>query len=77
LGFARRRVLIVEAKKEGDYFEVPVGKLQLKYSIQGLFRDSPNLRAAMEQVARYCQSRGIPFAAVSNGHQVVAFLATY
>ncbi len=25
LGFARRRVLIVEAKKEGDYFEVPVG----------------------------------------------------
>lgn len=76
LGFARRRILIVEAKKEGDYFEVPAGKQQLEYSIQGLFRDSSNLKAAMEQAAQYCQSRGVPFAAVSNGRQVVAFLAT-
>lgn len=76
LGYARRRVLIVEAKKEGDYFEVPAGKKQLEYSIQGLFRDAPNLKAAMEQAAQYCQSRGVPFAAVSNGHQMVAFLAT-
>jgi predicted type IV restriction endonuclease len=66
LGFARRRVLIVEAKKEGDYFEVPVGKQQLEYSIPGLFRDSPNLKGAMEQAAQYCQSRGVPFAAISN-----------
>ena len=30
----------------------------------------------MEQAAGYCQSRGVPYAAVSNGHQFVIFVAT-
>ena len=74
--FAPRRVLIVEAKKEGDYFELPAGRQALEYSINGLMRDYPNLRVAMEQAARYCQARGVPFAVVTNGHQLAAFLAT-
>src|SRR2546426_166969 len=71
---APRRVLIVEAKKEGDYFEVPAGKDRLEYSIPALMRDYPNLKAAIEQAAGYCQSRGVPFGVVSNGHQIVAFV---
>jgi len=72
---APRRILIVEAKKEGSYFELPAGKLRLEYSLPSLFRDNPNLKTAIEQAAGYCQSRGVPFGAVSNGHQIVAFIA--
>ncbi len=73
---APRRILIVEAKREGNYFEVPVGKDKLEYSLRSLMRDFPPLKAAIEQVSGYCQSRGIPFAVVCNGHQLVAFVAT-
>ncbi len=73
---ATRKVLIVEAKKEGDYFEVPAGKDRLEYSLSALMRDSPHLKAAIEQATSYCQSRGVPFGTVSNGHQIVAFVAT-
>jgi hypothetical protein len=74
---APRQILIVEAKKENNYFELPlVGKEQLEYSLVPLMRDYPNLSAAIKQVTGYCQSRGVPFAAVSNGHQLVVFVAT-
>jgi len=72
---APRRILIVEAKREGDYFELPAGKINLEYSLTSLLRDYPNLKAAIEQAAGYCQKRGVPFGVVTNGHQVVAFLA--
>jgi hypothetical protein len=71
-----RRLLIVEAKKEGIYFELPAGVQRLEHSIQALLRTTPELRAAMEQVARYCQQRGVPYAAVANGHQLVLFLGS-
>jgi hypothetical protein len=72
---APRRVLIVEAKKEGDYFELPAGAEKSEYSIAALARDYPNVKAALEQAAGYCQSRGVPFGAVCNGHQIIAFIA--
>ncbi len=70
-----RRVLIVEAKKEGDYFDLPAGVDRLDYSIPALMRDYKNVKAAVEQAASYCQSRGVPYGAVCNGHQIVAFVA--
>jgi predicted type IV restriction endonuclease len=71
-----RKLLIVEAKKEGVYFELPVGLNNLEYSIPALFKTTAALKSAMEQVAGYCQARGVPYAAVSNGHQFVIFVAT-
>ncbi len=71
-----RRVLIVEAKKEGNYFELPAGNNRLDLPLPPLLRDHPNLKAAMEQAAGYCQTRGVLFGAVCNGHQIVAFVAT-
>ncbi len=68
------RLLIVEAKKEGGLFEVPAGRVRIEYAIPSLFRDYPNLKAAMEQAANYCQTRGVPLAAVCDGHQLVAFV---
>jgi GTPase SAR1 family protein len=72
---APRRILIVEAKKEDSYFEIPVGRNRLEYSIPTLLRDYSNLKAAIEQAARYCQTRGVQFGAVCNGYQIVAFVA--
>ena len=56
-----RRLLIVEAKKEGIYFELPVGHSNLEYSIGALFRASRPLKDAMQQVGGYCQRRGVRF----------------
>jgi len=70
-----RRALIVEAKKEGEYFDLPAGDERLERSIPALCRDYPKLKDAILQVCHYCQSRGVPLAAVTNGHQLVAFVA--
>lgn len=74
--FCPRRVLIIEAKKEGDYFELPAGCHNQVYSITSLFRDYPNLKKAIVQVAQYCQTRGVKYGVVCNGTQIVMFVAT-
>ena len=66
----------IEAKKEGDYFEVPAGINRIEYSLSSILRDNPSLKAAVEQSANYCQSRGVPYGTVCNGHQLVIFIAT-
>ena len=71
-----RRVLIVEAKREGIYFELPIGVKQREYSIRALCKDYEDLGAAISQASNYCQSRGVPVGSVCNGHQVVVFVAT-
>jgi hypothetical protein len=68
--------MIVEAKREGKHFSLPVGITSLVHKIPSLFEGEggKDLRAAIEQVAGYCAKRGVPLAAVCNGTQVVAFL---
>ena len=68
--------LIVEAKKEDIYFEVPVGISDVTYRIQRFKDEAPSVYEAIRQAMGYCQSRGVPFGAVCNGHQIVAFLAS-
>ena len=70
------RALIVEAKREGQYFTLPVGVTRIEMSIPALCSGNAALGQAIDQVAGYCQKRGVPVAAVCNGHQLVAFLAT-
>lgn len=70
-----RPVIIVEAKREGNYFEVPIGKNDLEYSLKSLCKDNPDFKKAIEQVASYCQQRGVEIAIASNGWQIVAFIA--
>ncbi len=68
--------LIVEAKTEDTYFEVPAGFRNITCRIQLIKDGAPELYEAIKQAMGYCQSRGVPFGAVCNGHQVVAFLAS-
>jgi len=74
--FCPWRSLIVEAKKEGVYFEIPAGYSKLEYSLKSLCRDNQDIKKAVEQVMRYCQNRGTPLGAVCNGHQLVCFIAS-
>jgi len=71
---APRRIMIVEAKREGKYFEIPAGEERLIVKIQTLCRDNHELESAIKQAMGYCQKRGVPIGIVANGRQVVAFL---
>ncbi|KPL02349.1 MAG: hypothetical protein AMJ90_06130 [candidate division Zixibacteria bacterium SM23_73_2] len=53
-----KRTLIIEAKREGIYFELPAGHLKIKYSIKHLCRDNPKISDAVKQAMNYCQERG-------------------
>ena len=72
---APRHVLVLEAKREGQSFQIPLGTDGLEMSIRALVRGNAELESALKQVARYCQARGVPLAAVGNGHQLVIFVA--
>lgn len=71
------RQVVWEAKRQGKLFDLPASPSKK------LLRDLPSLlslggeaSAAIEQVQKYCSSRGVEVAVATNGHQLVAFLAT-
>lgn len=68
------RQLVVEAKREGRYFQLPP-ETPLNAKLSTLFRLDDELEAAARQAQAYAISLGLPYAAVCNGHQLVAFLA--
>jgi hypothetical protein len=69
--------LIVEAKRESNHFELPVGITSLIHRLPSL-TESPQggkeLKVALQQAAGYCGTRGVQLAAICNGTQLVAFL---
>lgn len=67
--------VVVEAKREDAQFDVPSGFSNTP-TLKDLREQSPELCAVIDQALGYCQQRGIAIAAVSNGHQVAAFLAS-
>jgi GTPase SAR1 family protein len=73
---APHRLLIVEAKKEGLYFELPVGTNQFLYSIAFFKKSHPAVYDAIQQAIGYCVARGTPFGCVCNGNQIIAFLGS-
>ncbi|MDH5181309.1 MAG: hypothetical protein OEZ39_08185 [Gammaproteobacteria bacterium] len=71
------RSLIVEAKKEGIYFELPANPEQKPIAnLRSVMMLDRNVESAIKQVQGYCSSRGTPVAVVCNGHQLIAFLAS-
>ncbi|TGE27313.1 hypothetical protein [Hymenobacter metallicola] len=71
-----RPVAILEAKREGDYFTLPIGITNNNiYSLKTLCKDNKNLKDALEQVSGYCQKRGVEVGIVCNGWQLVIFVA--
>lgn len=68
--------LVLEAKRVGLHFEVPVGTDSGTLSLRQFMDHSPTNRKAVEQVLEYCQHAGIPIAVLCNGHQIVTFLGS-
>lgn len=68
--------LIIEAKREGIQFSIPVGLTALLHKLPSLTegKEGRALKAAAEQVSGYCARRGVAMAVVANGTQMVAFL---
>ena len=71
------RCAIWEAKRQDRAFELPADPQQ------NILKDLPSIMAlngelseAIRQVQGYCSARGVELAVATNGHQVVAFLAT-
>lgn len=70
-----RPIAILEAKREGNYFELALGTQKTVYSLKTLCKDNPKFKEAIRQVSGYCQKRGIQIGIVSNGWQFVGFIA--
>ncbi len=68
-------VLVIEAKKEGEHFQIPENKRNRSYKISGSISTVDNLLNALVQVHSYCIELGCKYAAVFNGHQLVIFSA--
>lgn len=68
-------IIIIEAKKTGNYFEIPESKAKRTYKISGVISSDDNLMMAFKQVHSYCIDIGCKFALISNGLQYVAFTA--
>jgi hypothetical protein len=68
--------LVIEAKREGVHFDLPAGSTKkIIQSIRSLTLLSPSLGKAIEQVQSYCARRGVQYAAICNGYQLIAFVA--
>lgn len=70
-----RPVAVWEAKRIGNYFELPVGISKLIMPLKTIIRDNQNIKDALIQVSGYCHERGIKIGVVSNGWQIIAFVA--
>ncbi len=71
-----RRFAILEAKREGIYFELPLDHDDIEYSIEYLCKDNKQIKEALKQVIQYCNERGTEVGIVSNGWQIIALIAT-
>lgn len=71
------RLAVLEAKREGRIFSIAASEpKKLKYDLKTLMLFSKELDEAIRQAQDYCSQRGVPIAIVSNGHQLIAFLAS-
>lgn len=70
---------VLEAKRVGSSFSLPDSSSAAVVSIASLISQNANgkaLKAALLQVARYAQERGVPIAVAFNGVQLVVFFAS-
>ena len=74
---AKRAVLLIEAKKEGIYFNLPIkvqkGGIRINYIRLRTLATDPQIAAAVYQAAKYCPSIGCQQACITNGHEFIIF----
>lgn len=72
------RSLIIEAKRSSDQFQFPPRgpKSGARVRLDSLCAFSKDVGDAVLQAQKYCQSRGVELAVVSNASQLIIFMAT-
>lgn len=70
-----RPIAVWEAKRTGNYFELPVGIKKIILPLKSICKDNPEIKSALIQVSGYCHERGIQIGVVANGWQIIAFIA--
>ncbi len=74
LRLGQRNVLIIEAKKKGFSFKLPIQfGLKRDYSLNGVLKKDTKLVKTINQARNYCNDKGVRFGAISNGDQFVVF----
>jgi len=67
-------IVVVEAKKKDIAFELPLDGKR-KYKLNGVISKSKNLKDAISQVQKYASLKSIKYAIITNGTQLIAFIA--
>lgn len=67
--------VIVEAKRQGAAFVVPIGASTRSPSLDGALMTDPQVRSAVQQVRQYCDDLGTKFAVATNGYSWIIFRA--
>jgi hypothetical protein len=71
------RAVIWEAKRIGRTFELPANPNQrIIADLRSIMSTSAEAKDAIHQAQGYCSRRGVDLAVITNGHQIIAFLAT-
>jgi len=70
-----RPVLVVEAKRHSLTFAIPPKKPFFKLKLSTLLQGNPSLEPDVEQVQNYCSTWSVPYAALTNGRQLLVFCA--
>lgn len=68
--------LVIEAKREGVYFDLPAGFIKSTAQLTTLREGNAQIETAVDQALQYALTRGVGIAAVCNGHQLIAFIAS-
>lgn len=71
-----RNVLIIEAKREGFSFKLPITFGNVRdYTLGGILSKEKNISETINQARRYCSDKGVRFGAITNGDQFIIFEA--
>jgi hypothetical protein len=72
-----KKILVVEAKKAGETFLLPIDVNRGSgFTVGGVISSNKSVRGHIDQVSRYCATTGIEYAVVTNGTQWIVFRAT-
>src|SRR3990170_7995951 len=76
LKIGEKNVLIIEAKREGHSFKLPIvfGFLR-DYTLGGVIKKEKSIAPVIAQARRYCNDKGARFGAITNGDQFLIFEA--
>ncbi len=76
LTFSKRNLLLIEAKREGIPFEVPISrKMRRRYKISGIIKSDPNIQEAINQAHQYSTELPVRYAVATNGYAWIIFRA--